>query len=152
MRRHWILFVVPLALALIIYIALTLDFSRKAEDTFAKVEPLKIIETINAQTNGSSSIETVVAEQNSDKQKFQCKDRETLKIWKALKKTKYVIDQLQGETETGDCKDYIEAIKHIDLNDDGQNELYVISAPKIHPASFAEIWIFQKSATVIGKF
>jgi len=133
------------ALALTLYIGCTLDFSRRTDNTPAEAEPLKIVETVNVQSNGNRPFETAIIEGNSDKQKFHCADRETLEIWKRLKKTRYVIDQLQGETETGNCKDYIRTIKHIDLNNDGRNELYVISAPKIHPSAFAVIWIFQKT-------
>ncbi len=123
MRCHWVSFAALPASALIIYMAFTLGCSQKTENAFSVAETLKVPETIQSQSNGNRPIETAIVKQNSDKQNFYCKDRETLKIWKALKKTKYVIDQLQGEIETDDRKDYIETIKNNYLKNDGQKEL-----------------------------
>lgn len=89
---------------------------------------------------------SVGAQKKFDKSMFRCADRETSEIWKLVKKTEFVTGYLRGETETGDCKDYLAITKRIDLNDDGADELYVEGGSKISPATFRPSWIFQKTA------
>ena len=76
-------------------------------------------------------------------EKFRCRSREALKIWRILRKTDYMKGFL-GDKETGDCRDYLEITHRIDLNGDGQPELYVESGYKTGPVSFRTAWIFQK--------
>lgn len=76
----------------------------------------------------------------------QCAEEETRKIWETLKKTDAVKERLKGVTETGNCLDFIQSVKHIDLNDDGQSELSVVGTPKLYATGdSAAVWIFQKT-------
>lgn len=100
----------------------------------------------DSQQNNKLPINATFVENDEkpEPEKFYCRSKEKLKIWKILKKTDYVKGFLEDEKEAGNCDQYIDSIKHLDLNGDGQDELYVISGTKIHPVSFATIWIYQK--------
>jgi hypothetical protein len=77
-------------------------------------------------------------------EKFYCKDKEALKIWQILKKSDYINGQTNGVTETGDCHQYLQITHRLDLNDDGQAEIYVESGIRTGPVSFQIAWIYQK--------
>lgn len=88
--------------------------------------------------------ENAVKNQNKQTSAEECADKEKLKIWETLKKTDYVREQLKGAPETGNCADYIESVKPIDLNDDGQSELFVFGTPKLYAPAASAVWILQK--------
>jgi len=79
------------------------------------------------------------------KQKFVCKSKEKYKVWNVLKNTEFVKGMLEHQDDAENCNECIAEIKHLELNNDGQDELLVVSGFRLHPSSFLITWILQKT-------
>ena len=98
-------------------------------------------------TSTNQTPSDIVIKQDILPKEFTCNNKELLGIWNEIWKDNFLKEFFENGIPEGDCAEYLDISRMVDLNDDGKKELIVKGKGRISAASTMPIWVIQKNTS-----